>query len=46
MQKQQSKNIAKEYRRGRMTEEERYNTVIETWKEADKILTETLLNWS
>ena len=37
-------NIAKEYRRGRMTEDERYNTVIETWKEADKILTETLLN--
>jgi DNA-directed RNA polymerase subunit beta' len=37
-------NIAKEYRRGRMTEEERYNTVIETWKEADKILTEKLLS--
>jgi DNA-directed RNA polymerase subunit beta' len=36
--------ISKEYRRGRMTEDERYNTVIETWKEADKILTETLLN--
>jgi DNA-directed RNA polymerase subunit beta' len=36
-------NIAKEYRRGRMTEDERYNTVIETWKEADKILTEKLL---
>jgi DNA-directed RNA polymerase subunit beta' len=36
-------NIAKEYRRGRMTEEERYNTVIDTWKQADKILTETLL---
>ena len=36
-------NIAKEYRRGRMTEEERYNTVIETWKEADKVLTEKLL---
>jgi DNA-directed RNA polymerase subunit beta' len=37
-------NIAKEYRRGRMTEDERYNTVIETWKEADKILTEKLLS--
>jgi DNA-directed RNA polymerase subunit beta' len=37
-------NIAKEYRRGRMTEDERYNTVIETWKQADKILTETLLS--
>ena len=36
-------NIAKEYRRGRMTEDERYNTVIETWKEADKVLTEKLL---
>jgi len=36
-------NIAREYRRGRMTEEERYNTVIETWKEADRILTEKLL---
>jgi len=36
-------SIAKEYRRGRMTEDERYSTVIETWKEADKILTETLL---
>ena len=37
-------NIAKEYRRGRMTEDERYNTVIETWKEADKILTDKLLS--
>ncbi len=36
--------ISKEYRRGRMTEDERYNTVIETWKEADKVLTDTLLN--
>ncbi len=37
-------SIAKEYRRGRMTEDERYNTVIETWKEADKVLTDTLLS--
>ena len=37
-------NISREYRRGRMTEEERYNTVIETWKEADKVLTDTLLS--
>jgi DNA-directed RNA polymerase subunit beta' len=37
-------SISKEYRRGRMTEDERYNTVIETWKDADKVLTETLLN--
>ena len=36
-------NISREYKRGRMTEEERYNTVIETWKEADRILTDTLL---
>jgi DNA-directed RNA polymerase subunit beta' len=37
-------NISREYRRGRMTEEERYNTVIDTWKEADRVLTETLLS--
>ena len=37
-------NISREYRRGRMTEEERYNTVIETWKDADRILTDTLLS--
>jgi DNA-directed RNA polymerase subunit beta' len=36
-------SIAREYKRGRMTEEERYNTVINTWKEADRILTDTLL---
>ena len=36
-------SISKEYRRGRMTEEERYNAVINTWKEADNELTETLL---
>lgn len=35
--------ITKEYKRGRMTEEERYNTVIETWKEADQKLTDMLL---
>ena len=37
-------NIQKEYKRGRMTEEERYSAVIDTWKEADNILTDTLLN--
>jgi len=37
-------NITKEFKRGRMTEEERYNAVITTWKEADNLLTETLLN--
>ena len=36
-------SITKEYRRGRMTEEERYNAVIEAWKEADDNLTEILL---
>ena len=36
-------NISKEYRRGRMTEEERYNAVIETWKVADNELTDKLL---
>ena len=36
-------NISREYRRGRMTEEERYNNVINTWKEADRVLTDTLL---
>jgi len=36
--------ITKEYKRGRMTEEERYNAVINTWKEVDNHLTETLLN--
>jgi len=35
--------ITKEYKRGRMTEEERYNTVIETWKEANQKLTDMLL---
>ncbi|NLZ82535.1 MAG: DNA-directed RNA polymerase subunit beta', partial [Clostridiales bacterium] len=37
-------NIQKEYKRGRMTEEERYSAVIDTWKEADNLLTDTLLN--
>ena len=36
--------ITKEYKRGRMTEEERYNAVIQTWKEADNELTDTLLD--
>jgi DNA-directed RNA polymerase subunit beta' len=37
-------SIAKNFKRGLMTEEERYREVIKTWKEADDILTETLLN--
>ncbi|MBP5304565.1 MAG: DNA-directed RNA polymerase subunit beta' [Lachnospiraceae bacterium] len=36
--------IAKNYRRGLMTEEERYKAVIETWKEADDIITRNLLD--
>ena len=36
-------SISKDYRRGKMTEDERYNAVIETWKEADNILTDKLL---
>ena len=35
--------IARNYRRGLMTEEERYKAVIETWKEADDEITEALL---
>ena len=36
--------IAKNYRRGLMTEEERYKAVIETWKEADDEITHRLLS--
>ena len=35
--------ISKNFRRGLMTEEERYKAVIDTWKEADDELTEALL---
>ena len=35
--------IAKNFRRGLMTEEERYKAVIATWKEADDKITEALL---
>ncbi|MBU5332459.1 DNA-directed RNA polymerase subunit beta' [Anaerocolumna aminovalerica] len=35
--------ISKNFRRGLMTEEERYKAVIETWKEADDEITEALL---
>ena len=35
--------IAKNFRRGLMTEEERYKAVIQTWKEADDEITEALL---
>jgi DNA-directed RNA polymerase subunit beta' len=35
--------IAQNYRRGLITEEERYRAVVETWNETDKELTEVLL---
>jgi len=35
--------ISQNYRRGLVTEEERYRTVVETWSEADKELTELLM---
>ncbi len=35
--------IARDFRRGLTTEEERYKAVIETWKEADDEITEALL---
>ncbi len=37
-------DIFKNFRRGLLTEEERYNAVIETWKNADDEITEALLN--
>ena len=36
--------IARQYKRGLITEEERYKEVIETWKETDDELTEALLS--
>ena len=36
-------NISKNFRRGLLTEEERYKAVIETWKEADDEITKALL---
>ncbi len=36
--------ISMNYRRGLITEEERYRAVVETWNETDKKLTETLLS--
>ena len=35
--------IFQDYRRGMITEEERYRAVVETWNDTDKKLTETLL---
>ena len=35
--------IFQDYRRGMITEEERYRAVVETWNETDKELTQTLL---
>ena len=36
--------IARNYKRGFLTEEERYKEVIETWKATDKVLTKKLLD--
>lgn len=36
-------HIARNFRRGLLTEEERYKAVVETWKEADDEITEALL---
>lgn len=36
--------ISQKYRRGLLTEEERYNSVVETWKEADDQITHDLLS--
>ena len=37
--------ITKNYKRGLITEEERYKEVVETWKATDDKLTEALLSW-
>ncbi|MBS6395981.1 MAG: DNA-directed RNA polymerase subunit beta' [Clostridiales bacterium] len=36
--------ITRNYKRGKITEEERYKEVVETWKETDAILTKALLD--
>ncbi len=36
--------ITKNYKRGLITEEERYKEVVETWKETDEVLTKELLD--
>ena len=36
--------ITKQYKRGLITEEERYKEVVETWKETDEQLTHALLS--
>lgn len=36
--------ITKKYRRGLLTDEERYKSVIETWQDADKKITDALLS--
>jgi DNA-directed RNA polymerase subunit beta' len=36
--------ITKEFRRGNLTEEERYNAVVKTWFAADNLLTDKLIN--
>ena len=36
--------ITRNYKRGLITEEERYKEVVETWKETDAVLTKALLD--
>ena len=36
--------ITRNYKRGKITEEERYKEVVETWKQTDEILTKALLD--
>ena len=36
--------ITRNYKRGKITEEERYKEVVETWKETDAVLTKALLD--
>ncbi len=38
--------ITKQYRRGLMTEEERYQAVVKTWFDADNVLTDKLISGS
>ena len=38
--------ITKNYKRGLITEEERYKEVVETWKKTDDELTKSTSGWS
>ena len=36
--------ITRNYKRGKITEEERYKEVVETWKDTDAVLTKALMD--